>query len=78
VAADAFSETVFGLGAGTFTAGPNSTLISRAQAVGPVARHLQVDRRVVADVLERFEVQSGHRQPFDDGLDRLLDLDVVL
>ncbi len=37
-----------------------------AEAVGPVARDLQVDRQVVADLMRFFVVQPGHHQPLFD------------
>ena len=38
-----------------------------AQAVRPVARHLQVDREVAADVGGRFVVQARQGEPFGQG-----------
>ena len=36
------------------------------QAVGPVARDLQVDGQIAADLRGRFVVQTGQREPFGE------------
>ena len=41
-----------------------------AQAVGPIARHLDVDRPVAAAWLFGFDLESGHGQPAEKVLER--------
>ena len=40
------------------------------EAVGAVARHLDLDRRVGADYPRRLVIESGEEQPFDEGIGR--------
>ena len=48
-----------------------------AQAVGPVARDLEVDREVAADVRGRLVVQARQGEPLGQGLHRHVEPDVV-
>ena len=48
-----------------------------AQAIGTVARDLQVDGDVAADVGDRFEVQARQGQPLGQGLHRHVEPEVV-
>src|SRR5262249_55163456 len=47
------------------------------QAVGTVARDLQVDGDVAADVGDQLEVQPGEGQPFGQDLHRQVEPEVV-